>query len=149
VVVQNIEGAAGNVAASYLARRAAPDGLTLAVPGRSWFIEGIVERSGNLFEPGKLSYIGSPGAVNSVLYVRSRTGIKSSAELKSSARPLVFGALGGTTPTAMVPALLAADGWPIKVVLGYVSTARVLLRSSRTRSTGSSRWRIRSATGRT
>jgi hypothetical protein len=127
VVVQNMEGAAGNVAASYLARRAAPDGLTLAVPGRSWFIEGIVERSGNLFEPGKLSYIGSPGAVNSVLYVRSRTGIKSSAELKSSARPLVFGALGGTTPTAMVPALLAADGWPIKVVLGYVSTARVLL----------------------
>jgi hypothetical protein len=127
VVVQNMEGAAGSVAANYLARRAAPDGLTLAVPGRSWFIEGIVERSGNLFDPGKLSYIGSPGAVNSVLYVRSRTGITSAAELKASARPLVFGALGSTTPTAMVPALLAADGWPIKVVLGYVSTARVLL----------------------
>ena len=27
----------------------------------------------------------------------------------------------------MAPALLAADGAPIKVVLGYVSTARVLL----------------------
>jgi hypothetical protein len=127
VVVQNMEGAAGVVAASYLARRAAPDGLTLAVPGRSWFIEGLVNGSGNLFDPAKLTYVGSPGAVNSVLFVRSGTGIKTIAELKSSPRPLVFGALGSTTATATVPALLAADGWPVKVVLGYVSTARVLL----------------------
>jgi hypothetical protein len=127
VLVQNMEGAAGIVAASYLARRAAPDGLTLAVPGRSWFIEGIVNGSGNLFDPAKLTYVGSPGAVNSVLYVRSGTGIRTFAELKSSPRQLVFGALGSTTATATVPALLAADGWPIKVVLGYVSTARVLL----------------------
>ncbi|HEY4405071.1 MAG TPA: tripartite tricarboxylate transporter substrate-binding protein [Xanthobacteraceae bacterium] len=127
VVVQNMEGAAGIVAASYLARRAAPDGLTLAVPGRSWFIEGLVNGSGNLFDPAKLTYVGSPGAVNSVLYVRSGTGIKTLAELRSSPRPLVFGALGSTTATATVPALLAADGWPVKVVLGYVSTARVLL----------------------
>jgi tripartite-type tricarboxylate transporter receptor subunit TctC len=127
VVVQNMEGAAGSVAANYLARRAAPDGLTLAVPGRSWFIEGIVDRSGNLLDPARLTYIGSPGAVNSVLYARARTGIRTAAELKSSARQLVFGALGSTTPTAMVPALLAANGWPIRVVLGYVSTARVLL----------------------
>ena len=40
---------------------------------------------------------------------------------------MVFGALGSTTATATVPALLAAAGWPIRVVLGYVSTARVLL----------------------
>src|SRR5438477_511359 len=36
-------------------------------------------------------------------------------------------ALGSTTPTAMSPALLAANGLPVKVVLGYVSTARILL----------------------
>jgi hypothetical protein len=129
VVVQNMEGAAGSVAANYLARRAAPDGLTLAVPGRSWFIDGLVNGSGNLFDPARLSYIGSPGAVNSVLYVRSGIGIsiRSLPDLKSSRRPVVFGALGSTTATATVPALLAAAGWPIRVVLGYVSTARVLL----------------------
>ena len=32
-----------------------------------------------------------------------------------------------TTPTAMVPQMLAALGMPVKVVLGYVSTARVLV----------------------
>src|SRR5215469_8504768 len=43
VVVQNMEAAAGLVAATHINRRVAPDGLTLGVPGRSWFIEGIVK----------------------------------------------------------------------------------------------------------
>ena len=62
-----------------------------------------------------------------MLYVRAGIGIRSLPDLKSSPRPVVFGALGSTTATATVPALLAAAGWPIRVVLGYVSTARVLL----------------------
>ena len=127
MVVQNMEGAAGVVAANYLARRAAPDGLTLAVPGRSWFLEGIVKSPGIAFDPATLTYIGSPGGVSSALFVRTATGIRTADELRASPRPLTVGALGSTTPTAMVPGLLAAGGWPIKVVLGYVSTARVML----------------------
>ena len=38
-----------------------------------------------------------------------------------------FGALGAGSHTATVPNLLAAAGAPIRVVLGYVSTARILL----------------------
>ena len=37
IVVQNMEGAAGMVSLNHLDRRVAPDGLTLAVPGRSWY----------------------------------------------------------------------------------------------------------------
>ena len=40
---------------------------------------------------------------------------------------MTFGSLASTTPTAMVPLMLAALGMPLKVVLGYVSTARVLV----------------------
>jgi hypothetical protein len=127
VVVQNMEGAAGVIAANYLDRRIAPDGLTLAVPGRSWFVEGIVKSSGVTFDPTKFTWIGSPGAVNSIMFVRSSTGIKTFEELKSSPNTLTFGSLGSTTPTGMVPAMLAARGVPIKVIFGYVSTARVLL----------------------
>jgi len=127
VVVQNMEGAAGIVAVNYLDRRAAPDGLTLGVPGRSWFMEGVLKSPGITFDPTRFTYIGSPGAVTSSVYVRSSTGIRTFDELKSSQRTLIFGALGSTTPTAMVPMMLAANGAPIKVVLGYVSTARILL----------------------
>jgi tripartite-type tricarboxylate transporter receptor subunit TctC len=127
IVVQNMEGAAGVVAVNYLARRVAPDGLTLGIPGRSWFMEGVVKSPGVTFDPTTFTYIGSPGAVSSSVFVRSSTGVKTFADLASSSRTLIFGALGSTTPTAVVPALLAANGAPIKVVLGYGSTARILL----------------------
>lgn len=126
-VVQNMEGAAGMVAASHLERRVAADGLTVATPGRSWFIEGVTKNSSVSFDPTKFTYIGSPGVPNSMMYVRAASGIKSFDELKSSSKTLSFGALGGGTMTAMVPTMLAANGVPVKAIVGYGSTARILL----------------------
>ena len=127
LIVQNMEGAAGAIAANHLYSRVLPDGLTLAVPGRSWFIEGVVKNPGIRFDPTKLTYIGSPGAVNSVFYVRADTGVKSFDDLKASKRVLTFGALASNTATAMVPALMGLNGVPIKVVAGYGSSARILI----------------------
>ena len=127
LVVQNMEGAAGLVAMNYVDKRVAADGLTIAMPGRSWYVEGALKSPGVGFDVAKLTYIGSPGAVNSALYLRTATGIGNLAALKSSPRPLTFGSLGATTPTAMVPALLADLGYPIRIIAGYVSTARVLV----------------------
>jgi hypothetical protein len=126
-IVQNMEGAAGAVAANYLSQRVVADGLTVSTPGRSWFVEGVVKGPSITFDPTKLTYIGSAGGSNSIAYVRAATGIKSLDDLKSYPRPVTFGSLASTTPTAMVPLLLAGHGMPIKVVVGYVSTARVLV----------------------
>src|SRR5262245_21919969 len=127
VTVQNMEGAAGIVSLNHLVRRVAPDGLTLGIPGRSWFVEGIVKRPGVAFDPVTLTYIGSPGSVTSAAYLRTATGIKTFDDLKASGKTVSFGALGAGSHTATVPNLLAAAGAPIRVVLGYVSTARILL----------------------
>jgi Tripartite tricarboxylate transporter family receptor len=127
LIVQNMEGAAGLVAMNYVAKRVAADGLTIAMPGRSWYVEGALRDTGVAFEVDKLTYIGSPGGVNSALYLRTSTGIENLAALKTSPKPLTFGTLGATTPTAMVPALLATQGYPLKLISGYVSTARVLV----------------------
>jgi len=127
VIVQNMEGAAGALATNYLNQRVAPDGLTLSTPGRSWFVEGIVKGPSIGFDPTKFTYIGSAGGSNSVAYVRTATGIKTLDDLKSARQTVTFGSLASTTPTAMVPLMLAGLGMPIKVVLGYVSTARVLV----------------------
>jgi tripartite-type tricarboxylate transporter receptor subunit TctC len=126
IVVQNMEGAAGLVSANYLSSRVKPDGLTIAVPGRSWYIEAILHPKKVTFDPVKLAFIGSPGAVSSAAFVRIDSGIKSFADLKKSKKPVTFGALGSRTATAMVPRMLAANGIPIKVVQGYVSSSRVL-----------------------
>ena len=69
----------------------------------------------------------SSAASRALPSANARTGITTYIELKAASKPVTFGALGATTPTAMAPALLAANGAPVKVVLGYVSTARVLL----------------------
>jgi tripartite-type tricarboxylate transporter receptor subunit TctC len=127
LVVQNMEGAGGVVAANHVNQRAAPDGLTLAVPGRSWFVEGIVKSPGVTFDPARFSWIGSPGIGNSMFFVRASTGIRSFAELKASRQTVTVGSIGPTTPTGMIPAMLAAAGVPLKIIFGYVSTARVLL----------------------
>jgi hypothetical protein len=127
LIVQNMEGAAGLVAMNYVAKRVAADGLTIAMPGRSWYAEGALRDTGVAFDVDKLTYIGSPGGVNSALYLRTSTGVENLAALKTSPKPLTFGTLGATTPTAMVPALLAMQGYPLKLISGYVSTARVLV----------------------
>ena len=125
--MQNREGAAGIVAANYIATRAAPDGLTIAVPGRSWFVEGVTNGVGVRFDSTKLSYVGSPGTVNSVIYIRSATGIKSFGDLMAANRMFNFGALASNTTTAMVPTILVRQGAPIKVVFGYGSSARIIV----------------------
>ncbi|HEY4266396.1 MAG TPA: tripartite tricarboxylate transporter substrate-binding protein, partial [Micropepsaceae bacterium] len=127
IIVQNMEGAAGVVSCNYLYQRVAADGLTIGVPGRSWFVEGAIRVADVRFDAEKFSYVGSPGAVNSVVYVRTSTGVRSFSDLKAAKRPLTFGALGNLTPTAMVPMMLAANGLPVKVVVGYVSSARVIV----------------------
>jgi tripartite-type tricarboxylate transporter receptor subunit TctC len=82
IVVQNMEGAAGLVAMNYVAKRVAADGLTIAMPGRSWYVEGALHGLGVGFDVDKLSYVGSPGGVNSGLYVRTATGIEISPHSK-------------------------------------------------------------------
>ena len=98
VTVQNMEGAAGIVSVNHLVRRVAPDGLTLGIPGRSWYVEGIVKRQGIAFDPVTLTYIGSPGSVTSAAFIRTATGIRTFDELKASGKPVSFGALGAGSP---------------------------------------------------
>src|ERR1700752_1390652 len=86
IVVQNMEGAAGIVSLNHLDRRVAPDGLTLAVPGRSWYIEAIVKRPGITFDPTKFTYVGSPGTVSAAAFLRNSTGIASLDALKASSK---------------------------------------------------------------
>ncbi len=126
ITVQNMEGAGGVVAANYVGR-AAPDGLTLGVPGRSWFIVGAVKNPAAKFDPAAMTYVGSSGVMNSALWMRPDSGITSFAQLLAAKEKVVLGALSATSQDSMVPALLAQNGVPVRVIRGYNSSAKVLL----------------------
>ncbi|MDT2023536.1 hypothetical protein [Methylocella sp. CPCC 101449] len=127
IIIQSMEGAGGVVAANYLEKRVPPDGLTLALPGRSWFVEGLVKSPGVTFDPTRFSFIGSSGVTPAFLFVRADSGIKTFEDLKRSTKPLPLAAIAAGTSTAMVPRLLAQIGIPVEAVLGYGSTARMLI----------------------
>ncbi len=127
IVVQNMPGAAGIIAANHIYARAAPDGLTLAMPGREWPVERALQNPGARFDPLKLAWIGSTGATNDIAWVRADTGVRSVEDLKRPRAKVIFGALGRNTQTASVPMLLAAQGLAIAVVPGYDATASILL----------------------
>jgi hypothetical protein len=127
LVVQNMEGAAGIVSANYIDKKAAPDGLTIAIPGRSWQVEGMIRSPGAQFDVSRLTYVGSTGTQNSYAWVRADTGLRNFQDLLKAPDKVVFGALGPSTTTAMIPALLAANGVPIKLVVGYPSSSRLII----------------------
>jgi tripartite-type tricarboxylate transporter receptor subunit TctC len=126
ITVQNMEGAGGVVAANFV-NRAAPDGLTLGVPGRSWFIVGAVKNPAAKFDPATMTYVGSSGVMNSALWMRSDSGIASFAQLLTAKEKVVLGALNATSQDSMAPAMLAQNGVPVRVIRGYNSSAKVLL----------------------
>ena len=126
VVVQNMPGAGGLLAANHLYAKADRDGLTIGLPGRDWVLNPTLQLPGGLFDALKFSYVGSTGPSNNFGWVRADLGIASAAAWKAGARKVVIGALTTNTVTASIPNLMAAEGFPVQVVTGYRGTIQIL-----------------------
>ena len=127
ITPQNMEGAGGVIAGNHLGRRATADGLTIGLPGRSWFVEGMVKSPGVIFEPIKFSYIGSTGVNNTLLYMRGDLNIATPEALKAYPQKIPAAGIGAGTSTVTIPNMLAEYGYPLRTVLGYNSSARALM----------------------
>ena len=136
VVVQNMPGAAGLVAANHIYAIAQSDGLTLAVPGREWPLANALKQSGAQFDAIKLSWIGSSGPVNVIAWVRPDSGIAGIEDVKRAKQKPIIGGLGSATVTVSLPRLLAAHGMPFGIIPNYDSTASILLAIERGEVTG-------------
>ena len=126
IVIQNMPGASGLVAANHLYARAERDGLMLGLPGRDWVMYSALQLSAAKFDSLKFNFIGSTGAVNNYGWVRADLGIRSLAQLKTHASKVVIGALSPATVTASVPNMLIAGGYPLQVVTGYRGTVQIV-----------------------
>lgn len=127
VIVENMPGAGGGVAANYLATAAAADGLTIGLYGET--------SAPDLVESGlleRLALLGSPGASAPVIVFGPKSGIRNVDDWRRATTPPRIGSAGGRALSSVVPRVAAAAlGLPVQIVSGYagISEIRVALES--------------------
>jgi tripartite-type tricarboxylate transporter receptor subunit TctC len=133
IVPKNMPGAGGVALGNHMFGVAAPDGLTLAVPGRTAFVLAPVVGNPNArYDLRKLTWIGSAASSNFMMWLRRGTGISTLAELRNAKKEIVIGGSSGGNSDTVVPELLAKyEKFPFKVVRGYPGTAEQALALAR------------------
>ncbi len=128
VVVQNMTGAGGIIAANYLYNKAKPDGLSIG----NW-IGGLVQQQilgnkGVKFDGRNFEWLGVPVVDHPVCGLTKATGIKNIKDWLAVKKPIKMGGIGPGGTVSDVPRVLAAAlGLPLRVIDGYGGTAKVRL----------------------
>jgi tripartite-type tricarboxylate transporter receptor subunit TctC len=128
IIVDNMPGAGGLVAANHLFKVAKPDGLTVGHFVGGQFLQQLLGRPGIEFDALKFEYIGVPAQDNFVFGVAKTTGITSAEQWLAAKTAVKFGAIAagdGTYDTSKV--VEVALGLPIQIVSGYKGTAPIRL----------------------
>ena len=125
VIVENMPGGGGLIAATYLSERAKPDGLTFGLAGAS-ILAGIEARSETRFDPRALEFIGSSAPELPVCVFSKASGITSLERWATSKTPPRLGMTGPNSYTSLYTLTLAwALRLPIQPVLGYPGAAQI------------------------
>ncbi len=97
VIVQNMPGAGGVVAANYLYNLVKPDGLTVMAFNPALYFEQLVARPETKFDWTKFSWIGSPEKNDAVHFIRSDSPYKTIEDLRNIKEPAKCGSSGPST----------------------------------------------------
>ena len=120
VIVQNMPGAGSVTATNYVYGVAKPDGLTLALPNNSIYIEQLVGRKEALFDLRKFHWIGSASQDSIIFYMRADTPFRTVGDIIKAKQPPSCGGSGTTSSDYLVAKILdLALGAKINPVLGY------------------------------
>jgi tripartite-type tricarboxylate transporter receptor subunit TctC len=122
VIVQNMPGAGGLVAANYIYNIVKPDGLTLVAVTRSNYLDQMVGKPEVKFDFRKFAWIGSFNKAPMMVACRTDTPYKSIAAMRSAKVPPRFGQ-SGTGSISYVFANLMSKALDVKIknVLGFGS----------------------------
>jgi tripartite-type tricarboxylate transporter receptor subunit TctC len=120
IVVQNMPGAAGIIAANYVYNITKPDGLTLGLINPALYIDQLVGAKEVKFDWPKFSWIGSPERIDQVLYIRTDGPYKTLEDIRKAAEPPRCAALARSGLSYFLPRLLEEGlGIKINIVTGY------------------------------
>lgn len=120
IIVQNMPGAGGVIAANYVYSVAKPDGLTLGAFGPSMYFDQLAGRKEVQFDWSRFTWIGTPEQTEFILIMRTDNPYQSIEEVRKAAQPPKCGATGTSTSGYYIPKFLD-EGLGIKfnIVSGY------------------------------
>jgi tripartite-type tricarboxylate transporter receptor subunit TctC len=120
MIVQNMPGAGGLIAANHMYSVAKPDGLTIGMLSYGIYLDQLVGRKEVQYDVRKFNWLGSPEKSDVLFYMRSDAPYKSVEDIRSANTPPKCGSTG-TAGTDYILARLLEDtlGLKINTVLGY------------------------------
>jgi len=126
MIVQNMPGAGGLIAANNIYNVARPDGLTVGMMSYGMYLDQMVGRKEVQYDVRKFNWIGSPERSDVLLYMRADTPYKSIEDIRKASTPPKCGSTG-TAGTDYILARLIEDtlGAKIETVLGYPGGSEV------------------------
>jgi tripartite-type tricarboxylate transporter receptor subunit TctC len=120
ILVQNMPGAGGVIAANYIYNVAKPDGLSLGFVNPAIYIDQLLGSKEVKFDWQKFSWIGSPERIDQVLFIRSDVPYKTLEEMRNAAEAPRCAALARAGLGYFLPKLLEEGlGVKLHMVLGY------------------------------
>jgi len=122
MIVQNMPGASGIIAANFLYGIAKRDGLTIAALGRANYLEQMVGKPEVRFDFRRFSWIGSFNNAPMMLACRADTGLSSTDKIRAAAKPPRM-AQGGSGSISFIFSSLVEEALNLKFqnVMGYKS----------------------------
>ena len=128
MIVDNMTGAGSRLAANYLYKASAPDGLTIGNFIGSLLLQQILGDQGIEFDGRKFEWLGAPVMDDTACALTKTSGVTNIDQWFASKTPIK---LGGEAPGANdsdVPRMLKATlGLPIQLIEGYKGTSNIRL----------------------
>jgi tripartite-type tricarboxylate transporter receptor subunit TctC len=120
IVVQNMPGAGGIIAANHVYNVAKPDGLTAGMVNPANYIDQLLGSKEVKFDWPKFSWIGSPERIDQVLFIRTDIPYKTLDDMRNASDPPRCAALARAGLGYLLPRLLEEGlGLKFHMVLGY------------------------------
>ena len=128
VIVVNMPGASSMSAANRVYAMQPGNGLTIAVFNAGTLLQAVNRDPSVKFDPRKYIWLGDPaiGSLPEVLWVRSDLPVKTFEDFKNSKKILHSGSTGVGSASTAATQFLRYLGYPIKAIMGYQGTARVM-----------------------
>jgi tripartite-type tricarboxylate transporter receptor subunit TctC len=120
IIAQNMPGAGSVIATNHVFNVAKPDGLTLAMPLNSVYVDQLVGRKEVQFDLRKFHWIGSPAVESVIMYMRADAPYRWVADIFMGKEPPKCGSTGTASSDYILSKVLEETvGAKFNTVQGY------------------------------